>query len=134
MPRLSSAAARLPYDPALVDIGIVHLGVGAFHRAHMADYTDAVLRKGDLRWGIMGASLRAPDTRDALAPQDFLYTLAESDETGKNVAEGFPETIRLSTPIITRSKRLGILALTSRTHVRCGVQCSEKTSARKMRS
>ena len=83
MPRLSSAAARLPYDPALVDIGIVHLGVGAFHRAHMADYTDAVLCRGDLRWGIMGASLRSPDTRDALAPQDYLYTLAESDEAGE---------------------------------------------------
>ena len=71
------------YDPALLDIGIVHLGVGAFHRAHMADYTDEVLRKGDLRWGIMGASLRSPDTRDALAPQDFLYTIAESDEAGE---------------------------------------------------
>jgi fructuronate reductase len=61
----------------------VHLGVGAFHRAHMADYTDAVMRNGDLRWGIMGASLRSPETRDALAPQDFLYTIAESDETGE---------------------------------------------------
>jgi fructuronate reductase len=84
MQRLSRATAGpLPYDPSLVDIGIVHLGVGAFHRAHMADYTDAVLRRGDLRWGIMGASLRSPDTRDALAPQDYLYTLAESDEAGE---------------------------------------------------
>ena len=65
------------------DIGIVHLGVGAFHRAHQADYTDAVLAKGDLRWGIIGASLRSPDTRDALTPQDYLYTLAESDEAGE---------------------------------------------------
>lgn len=83
MQKLSRATAGLPYDPALVDIGIVHLGVGAFHRAHMADYTDAVLRQGDLRWGIMGASLRSPETRDALAPQDYLYTLAESDEAGE---------------------------------------------------
>jgi fructuronate reductase len=83
MTRLSLKAAKLPYDPALLDIGIVHLGVGAFHRAHQADYTDAVLRQGDLRWGIMGASLRSPDTRDALAPQDFLYTIAESDEAGE---------------------------------------------------
>lgn len=83
MTRLSLKTAKLPYDPALLDIGIVHLGVGAFHRAHMADYTDAVLRQGDLRWGIMGASLRSPDTRDALAPQDFLYTIAESDEAGE---------------------------------------------------
>jgi fructuronate reductase len=64
MTRLSlSTCKTLPYDPAFVDIGIVHLGVGAFHRAHMADYTDAVLAKGDRRWAILGASLRAPDTR-----------------------------------------------------------------------
>ena len=84
MTRLSLSTAKgLAYDPRLLDIGIVHLGAGAFHRAHMADYTDAVLRKGDPRWGIMGASLRSPDTRDALAPQDYLYTIAESDETGE---------------------------------------------------
>ena len=61
----------------------MHLGVGAFHRAHMADYTDDAIRRGDRRWGIIGASLRAPDTRDALKPQDYLYTIAESDETGE---------------------------------------------------
>ena len=84
MERLSLKTAKgLAYDPALIDIGIVHLGVGAFHRAHMADYTDAVLRGGDRRWGIMGASLRSPDTREALAPQDYLYTIAESDEAGE---------------------------------------------------
>ena len=84
MTRLSlSTAPTLGYDPSLIDIGIVHLGVGAFHRAHQADYTDAVLRGGDRRWGIIGASLRSGDTRDALAPQDYLYTLAESDEAGE---------------------------------------------------
>ena len=84
MTRLSlSTCKTLPYDPAFVDIGIVHLGVGAFHRAHMADYTDAVLAKGDRRWAILGASLRAPDTRDALKGQDWLYTLAQSDEQGE---------------------------------------------------
>ncbi|MFN4142737.1 mannitol dehydrogenase family protein [Aestuariivirga sp.] len=84
MERLSRATCKaLPYDPALLDIGIVHLGVGAFHRAHQADYTDEAVRRGDLRWGIMGASLRSAETRDALAPQDFLYTIAESDEAGE---------------------------------------------------
>jgi fructuronate reductase len=83
MERLSLRTASPGYGPTLLDIGIVHLGVGAFHRAHMADYTDAAIRKGDRRWGIMGASLRSLDTRDALAPQDFLYTLAESDEQGE---------------------------------------------------
>jgi len=82
--RLSrTTCGKLDYDPAKLETGIVHLGIGAFHRAHMADFTDEVLRGGDLRWGILGASLRSTGTRDALAPQDFLYTIAESDETGE---------------------------------------------------
>ena len=55
--------------------GIVHLGIGAFHRAPQAVLADAVLWAGDLRWGITAASLRSPATRDALAPQDGLYAL-----------------------------------------------------------
>ncbi|HEX8904929.1 MAG TPA: mannitol dehydrogenase family protein, partial [Longimicrobiaceae bacterium] len=47
----------------------------AFHRAHQAVYTDAVLAR-DPRWGIVAASLRSPDTFDALEPQDGLYTVA----------------------------------------------------------
>lgn len=84
MTRLSlSSCGSLRYDPALTDIGIVHLGVGAFHRAHQADYTDAVLARGDRRWAILGASLRSGETRDALQPQDLLYTLAASDQSGE---------------------------------------------------
>ena len=83
-PRLSrKTCTTLSYDPARLEAGIVHLGVGTFHRGQMADFTDAAIRAGDLRWGIVGASLRSPDTRDALKPQDWLYTLAESDETGE---------------------------------------------------
>ena len=63
------------YDRTAVSSGIVHLGIGAFHRAHLAVYTDDVLAAGDLGWGIVGASLRSPETRDALAPQDRLYAL-----------------------------------------------------------
>lgn len=63
------------YDRDAPGIGIVHLGLGAFHRAHQAVYTDDVLalRGGD--WGILGVSLRKPDVRDSLAPQDGLYTV-----------------------------------------------------------
>ena len=68
--------------------GIVHLGVGAFHRAHQAAYTDAVLAAGDGRWGITAASLRSPDTRDALAPQDGLYALSLCGETDRLVVIG----------------------------------------------
>ena len=82
-PRLSaaSATARLPYDRSRITPGIVHLGVGAFQRAHLAVYVDDVLRT-DPSWGIIGASLRRSDTRKALAPQDFLYTLAVRSGSG----------------------------------------------------
>ena len=76
---LPKAVARPRYDRALVQTGIVHLGLGAFHRAHQAFYTEQALNAGDHRWGIAGASLRAADTRDALAPQDGLYTVAVRD-------------------------------------------------------
>lgn len=73
------AAARLPaYDRARITPGIVHLGVGNFHRAHQAVYVDDCLL-ADTTWGIRGVSLRRPDMRDALAPQDGLYTLAVKD-------------------------------------------------------
>ena len=64
------------YDRDLLAPGIVHLGLGAFHRAHAAVYTDRAIAEGDPRWGIVGVSLRQADTRDALAPQDNLYTVA----------------------------------------------------------
>lgn len=73
------------HDPSKLETGIVHLGLGAFHRAHQAVYTDEVIQSGDLRWGIVGASLRAADTRDALQPQDWLYTVAEADQLGERL-------------------------------------------------
>ncbi|MFV3126696.1 mannitol dehydrogenase family protein [Niveispirillum sp. KHB5.9] len=85
---LPTAIARPGYDPAMVRAGIVHLGFGGFHRAHMARYThDLMERRGDAAgWGIIGIGLRAGDVgvHDALAPQDALYTLVErqdGDET-----------------------------------------------------
>ena len=73
---LPASVERPRYDRAKVRTGIVHLGVGAFHRAHQAVYVDDALAAGDLRWGIAGVSLRSADTRDALAPQDGLYAVA----------------------------------------------------------
>jgi len=73
------------YDRHGVAPGIVHLGVGAFHRAHQAAYVDACLSDGETGWGIIGVSLRSPDTRDALAPQDGLYTLAIRDSAGEQL-------------------------------------------------
>ena len=81
---LPETVARPDYDPAAVTVGIVHLGIGAFHRAHQAVFTDAVLGK-DPGWGICGVSLRSPDTRDALAPQDGLYALKVQDGAGETL-------------------------------------------------
>lgn len=66
------------YDRDKVEIGVVHFGPGAFHRAHQAFYFDQLLAK-DARWGICAVSLKSPGVRDALQPQDGLYTLAQLD-------------------------------------------------------
>jgi fructuronate reductase len=65
--------------------GIVHFGIGAFHRAHQAVYTDEALAAGDRDWMISGVSLRSPAVRAALQPQDGLYSITECDRTGERV-------------------------------------------------
>ena len=83
---LPAAVQRPTYDRASLRCGIVHLGLGAFVRAHLAAYTDAALdAAGAPDWGIAGVSLRHPDTRDALAPQRGLYTLALRDGDGERL-------------------------------------------------
>ena len=83
--QLPPAVARPPYDRSRVAPGIVHLGLGAFARAHLAVYTDSALAAGETAWGITGASLRSPATRDALAPQDGLYAMAVRDADGERL-------------------------------------------------
>ncbi len=70
LPRLSRA---LPGTPPAAPVRIVHLGLGNFHRAHQAWYTAHAADAAD--WGIAAFTGRRPDARDALAPQDGLYTL-----------------------------------------------------------
>ncbi len=82
--RLPSAVARPAYDRSAVTSGIVHLGIGAFHRAHQAVATDDTLAK-EPGWGIVAASLRSAETRDALKPQDGLYTLAVRSAEGERL-------------------------------------------------
>lgn len=67
------------YDRSKVTTGIVHFGVGGFHRAHQAMYIDTLLRRGEgFDWGICGVGVMPSDKRmrDALRAQDGLYTLA----------------------------------------------------------
>lgn len=98
MTRLSRASLeRLPagvrkprYDPASVQAGIVHLGLGGFHRAHMARYTHELIEAdaASARWGIVGAGLLPSDRKmiDSLGPQDALYTLIEREGDDENPA------------------------------------------------
>ena len=78
---LEKLAERLPvpsYDRSGVRPGIVHLGVGGFHRAHQAMYVDALLREGKAaEWGITGVGLMPQDETMAgvMSSQDCLYTL-----------------------------------------------------------
>ncbi|MDO1584302.1 mannitol dehydrogenase family protein [Rhizobium oryzicola] len=82
---LSDAAktATIPaYDPQKLSGGIVHFGVGNFHRAHQAIYLDDLFNTGaDHDWAIIGAGILPSDQamRDKLAAQDFLTTVVEQD-------------------------------------------------------
>lgn len=71
---VSPAVSRPDYERAQTSIGIVHFGPGAFHRAHQAVYVDDLLAD-DPGWAICAVSLHSQDVRDALQPQDGLYTL-----------------------------------------------------------
>jgi fructuronate reductase len=83
---LPETVARPAYDRAAVKRGVVHLGIGAFHRAHQAAYFEAALAAGDLRWGITSVSLRSAGVRDQLAPQDCLYALVVRDGDARSTA------------------------------------------------
>ena len=86
--RLCSLAGIAPgvglpaYMPEAHGAGIVHLGAGAFMRAHLAAYTDAALAASGGDWRILGVSLRGTDVADALNPQNGLYTLLECGAQG----------------------------------------------------
>lgn len=83
--RLPDIVQRPGYDRTLVTPGIFHLGIGAFHRAHQAFYTHAVLNSDENNWGIIGCSLRSPAVRDQLVPQQGLYTLVERSGQGNKL-------------------------------------------------
>ncbi len=63
------------YERAGRKSGIVHLGTGAFHKAHQAVYTDDAMARSGGDWMITGISLRSADVAETLNPQDGLYTL-----------------------------------------------------------
>jgi fructuronate reductase len=80
--KLPPSIARPHYDRSAQKAGIVHFGIGAFHRAHQAWYTDAAMNAGDRDWGIIGVSLRTADVAILMNPQDGLYALSERSGSG----------------------------------------------------
>src|SRR5580698_300135 len=126
--KLAPSVRRPRFDAAGLTTGIVHLGIGAFARAHLAWYTQPLLG-ADPAWGILGVSLRRADTRDALAGQDWLYACAEHDGvderltamaalTGVLVVPEAPDAVlaRLANPAV----RIVTLTVTEKGYYRAG--------------
>ena len=72
------------YDRDAQAVGIVHFGIGAFHRAHQAWYTDRAMDAGDRNWAITGVSLRSGDAAHQMVPQEGLYTVTERSGEGSH--------------------------------------------------
>ncbi|UKK83214.1 mannitol dehydrogenase family protein [Sphingopyxis sp. BSN-002] len=80
------ASVQAPgYDRGVQAAGIVHIGIGAFHRAHQAVYTDDAMAAGDRDWGIVGVSLRSGDVASQLNPQDGLYSVSMRSAAGSEL-------------------------------------------------
>jgi mannitol 2-dehydrogenase len=72
--------AQIPgYDRTALTPAVVHISVGGFTRAHQLVYLDELAQRGDTDWGVVGVGLHSSNMRDALAPQDHLYTVVERD-------------------------------------------------------
>ncbi len=82
---LPASVQRPVYHRADQAAGIVHIGIGAFHRAHQAVYTDDAMNAGDRGWRIIGVSLRSGDVAAQLNPQDGLYTVSTRSAEGSEL-------------------------------------------------
>jgi fructuronate reductase len=83
---LPASVAAPSYDLTKLKPGILHLGIGAFHRAHQAVYTDTALADSFGPWGIIGVSLRQPEIRNKLIDQDYLYAVIERNKSGEKAS------------------------------------------------
>jgi len=85
---LPPAVSPPRYDRSASTVGVVHLGVGGFHRAHQAAYLDDLLSAGVRDWAVCGVGVLAGDsgTAEALRRQDGLYTLVVREPDGATQA------------------------------------------------
>ena len=112
LPKLASTKVSVPtYDRSKVKPGILHIGLGNFHRAHMAAYIDDLIEnsqdESDLDWGIVGAGVLHFDQakRDLLEPQDWLQTLVvrDADTTTARILGSMIDFLEVSPEAIQKS-------------------------------
>ncbi|MCP4380762.1 MAG: mannitol dehydrogenase family protein, partial [Hyphomicrobiales bacterium] len=90
------ASVRTPgYDRSDLKIGMAHVGVGAFHRCHQAEYTDDLLGERFDRWGVVGINIRDPRLGETIGRQDGLYTrlLRDNDTVDARVIGCMLDTV-----------------------------------------
>jgi fructuronate reductase len=116
------AAQRPLVDPAALGVGIVHLGIGAFHRAHQAVFTEEAVAAAGGDWGICGVTQRSRAVLDQLQPQDGLYSvLVRGEDTSLRVAGAVRDLLfaaeegeRLQSLLAAPSTRLVTLTVTEK--------------------
>jgi len=112
---LEELGSRMPvplYDRTNDKIGIVHIGVGGFHRAHLAYYLHLLRQLGEATaWGICGIGLREADTKlsDILKAQDHLYTLMVKHPDGKIEPEIIGSIVDFEMGTTNPEKVIGLL-------------------------
>jgi fructuronate reductase len=115
---LGAVSTRRPAPP---QPGIVHLGLGNFHRAHQAVYTDAAIDSSGGDWGIIGVANRSSAVVDAMREQDLLYTVVEISPAGYTfsvprthigVFVGAREPERVLASIASRQTRIVTITVT----------------------
>ena len=126
LPATLPAGVTAPVDPA--QVGIVHLGIGAFHRAHQAVFTELAARAtGDDRWGILGVTQRSASVRDQLRPQGGVYGVLTAgadgtslDLVGSVVDVAWPaeETARVVAAIAAPTTHVVTLTVTEKGYTR----------------
>ena len=107
--RLPDQVSKPAYDRAALKPGIAHIGVGAFHRCHQAEYTDDLLASHFDRWGLVGINIRPPLLAETLGKQGGLYTrlLRQNDEVEARIIGSI---VRVVDSQDSAAPALGVLA------------------------
>jgi fructuronate reductase len=81
---MAARGIQVPASDNQAPAGVVHLGLGAFHRAHQALVFGSLLDGDDPRWGVLGVSMRNPALADVLASQQGLYSVQIASASGRS--------------------------------------------------